>query len=120
MKRSRRIGLVLMASLSLAACDSQQATEQALYQNQQDCVEDWGLDDWDYDDGHWHGPYYFLSGGRRHYYSKKGGVAMPLPATSKLASLAPGATPPHAISTKTASASRGGFGGSAGKFGALS
>ncbi|MHB8811133.1 MAG: hypothetical protein ACYC9M_14140 [Desulfobulbaceae bacterium] len=123
MKRSRHIGLILMASISLAACDSGQETQQALYQNRQDCTEDWGNDECEDDDGdgHWHGPHYFYYGGRYHYYPKKAGAAaVPVAASSKLANLAPGAAPPRAMSTRTGSVSRGGFGKSASSFGASS
>lgn len=123
MKRSRRIGLILMASISLTACDSGQETQQALYQNRQECIEDWGNDECDDSDGdgYWHGPHFFYAGGRHHYFPKKtGGAAVPVAATSKLAGLAPGVAPSRAVSTKSGSVSRGGFGGSAAGHGASS
>lgn len=122
MKRSRRIGLTLMASLSLAACDSEQPAQQAFYQSQQACVDDWGSDECDDDDGdgHWRGPLYFYHGGGYHYYKKKGGTILPVAATSKLAGLSAGASPPGAMATKTASVPRGGFGRAAASHGASS
>ena len=40
-KRSRRVGLVLIGSLSLAACE-QAPTQRDVYASREDCAVDWG------------------------------------------------------------------------------
>lgn len=113
MKRSPRIALTLLASLSLAACDSaDQPTLQSTYQSRQDCAEEWNNDDCEADsDGHWRGPYYYHSSGRHYYYPKGGNAPQPVTNATTLSRLATGAASPRAISTVPGSrVSRGGFG----------
>ncbi len=122
MKRSRRIALTIMASLALTACDDDQSTLQALYNSQQECIEDWGIDECEADDdSHWHGPHYYYHNGRHHYYSKKaGGASVPVADSSSISKLSAGAAPTHATSTRATSVSRGGFGSSASTHGSSS
>ncbi|MBI5559195.1 MAG: hypothetical protein HY885_16350 [Deltaproteobacteria bacterium] len=115
MKRSRRICLTLLASLSLAACDSEEPTQRAMYLSQQECIDDWGsVDECEDDDhdGHWHGPHYYYHGGKPHYYSKKSGSAMAVPGSALFSRVSAGSTSPRAASTISSSISRGGFGSS--------
>jgi len=123
MKRSRQIGLTLLASLSLAACgDSEEPTQVATYLTRQACVEDWGSDD-DCDDdgdGRWRGPRYYYLGGRPYYYAKKSCAAMAVPGSAQFSRLSMGSTSPRATSTTAASVSRSGFGGRASFHGASS
>jgi len=123
MKRSRQIGLTLLASLSLTACGADESGQQAIYLNQQACIEDWGdpenCDD-DDNDGAWRGPSFFYSGGKPHYYSKKKKTVMAVPSNYRFASLAQGVTSPRAAKMVASSISRGGFGGSSSSHGAAS
>lgn len=113
MKRSKQIGLTLLASLSLAACGgADQPTERALYKSKQECVEDWGSDDNCEDDGNnrYRGPHYFYSGGRPFYYSKNSNTAVPVADSAPFSRVAAGTKSPRAASTFSSSTSRGGFG----------
>lgn len=116
MKRSKRIGLTLLASLSLTACGgAEQPTERALYKSKQECAEDWGSDDdcEDYGNGYYRGPHYYYSGGRPYYYSKKTGESLAVADSAKFSRVAAGSRSPKAATTISSSVSRGGFGFSA-------
>lgn len=121
MKRSHYVSLTLLASLVVVACDADQATQQALYATQQECVEDWGMEDECDDDGfgHWHGPHYYYHSGKPYYYSKKHG-AVPVPDSARFSQVKPGASSSKALSTTATRVSRGGFGSSAKAFAASS
>lgn len=114
MKRSRHICLTLLASLSLAACDSEEPTQRAMYLSRQACVEDWGSDDEcedDDNDGHWHGPHYYYHSGRPYYYAKNSKTPMAVPASAQFSRVSAGSASPRAAAVTSSSISRGGFGG---------
>lgn len=115
MKRSRRISLTLLASLTLAACGSDQATQQAAYRSRQDCVTDWGSEEDCENDGRggWYGPHYFFMSGRPYFYSKRGASPIPVPDGAAFSKLSPTSISPRATRTIATNVSRGGFGRSA-------
>ncbi|MFZ5774478.1 MAG: hypothetical protein ACOY3Z_03220 [Thermodesulfobacteriota bacterium] len=120
MRRSPRIALTLLASISLAACDSaDQPTSQSVYLNRQDCAEEWSDDDCETDsDGHWRGPHYYYHSGRHYYYPRAATAPAPVTKSATLARLfagAPGRTMATASGSK--SVSRGGFGSMASRLG---
>lgn len=109
-KRSRTVGLVLIASVSLTACGSSSQTRYQ-YSNLQDCLRDWNdyqLCERDDDSssryyGGYYGPVIISRSGRTYY--RRPGLSSDFLAPSSVAS---GST--RSIGTRTFTVSRGGFG----------
>lgn len=120
MKRSRKITLTLIASISIAACggDSEQATRREIYKSKEECLKDWGDDDnceETYSSGHrsYHGPHYFYSSGSPYYFRR--GETSPTPVGSHMNFSRVGEGASSSFSSGRVSSthiSRGGFGGS--------
>lgn len=76
MKRSAKITLVLISSISLIAtgCSSQQATKKEMYQNLDDCAQEWGSSAYCQPTtpsnpySYYLGPDYYISKGRVYYF----------------------------------------------------
>lgn len=76
MKRSAKITLVLISSVSLLAtgCSSQQATKKEMYQNKEDCAQEWGSSSYCQPTvpsnpfSYYMGPDYYISKGRVYYF----------------------------------------------------
>ncbi|PYE56438.1 hypothetical protein [Deinococcus yavapaiensis] len=112
-KRSRFVGLVLIASVSLTACGSPTSQTRYQYASLQDCLRDWNdyqlcERDGDYGGGyygHYYGPVIISRSGRTYY--RRPGLSSEFVAPSRISS---GST--HSIGTRTFTVSRGGFGSS--------
>jgi uncharacterized protein YgiB involved in biofilm formation len=121
MKRSRKITLTLIASISIAACGGtdEQATKREIYKSKEECKEDWGgeenCEETVTTGGHrsYHGPHYFYSSGRPYYFPR--GSETPMPAGSHMnfsgvsEGMSSAKSSGHVASTHI---TRGGFGGS--------
>lgn len=101
-KRSAKVVLVLLGTISIAGCDNQ-PQERQVYKSLRDCTEEWGIQKCDpadnrYPTGHYYGPGYHVGS----YGGYSGGSVGTVSG--------PGHTGSRAIGT----VSRGGFGSSAG------
>ncbi|MEW6665180.1 MAG: hypothetical protein AB1512_08170 [Thermodesulfobacteriota bacterium] len=120
MKRSKKITLTLIASISLAACGGEsQPTKREVYANKQDCIDDWGNEK-DCEEvvrqgtSYYHGPHYFYSGGRPYYIPSGSQDPKPVSAAAAFSKVPEGRLSSTATrSVHTASVVRGGFGASA-------
>ncbi len=117
MKRSRKIALTLLASACFMAsgCGSDPETLQNFYANQNDCIEEWGEDEceFDIDSHHYRGPRHYYSHGKPWYYSKKSGHATEVRPSMGASRFSPGSNLSKAVSSSSFSSSkttRGGFG----------
>ena len=117
MKKSRKIALTLLASTCFMAsgCGSEPDTLQNFYANQNDCVEEWGDDEceFDIDSHHYRGPRHYYSHGKPWYYSKKGGQPTEVRPSMGAYRFSPGSNLSKAVSSSSFSSSkttRGGFG----------
>jgi hypothetical protein len=119
MKRSKKIALVIIASVTLTSCGSNtQQTQRDVYSTKEQCADDWG--DKDCEDagtsgssgGHYFmGPHYYAYGGRSYYFPRgSSGSSEPVQATS-LPRFKSGLSRASGVSrTISSSVSRGGFG----------
>jgi uncharacterized protein YgiB involved in biofilm formation len=129
MKRSKAIGLVLIASASLVACSEEQAqTQRTQYRSRAECEADWGIDAnrCREERGSFFSPYFLFLGGRSLFYPYgANGLAanQPLAAPStaqfdsngQFRSRSPGAiTTPGVTRGGFGRSSRGFFGGTGG------
>ncbi len=122
MKRSRYVSLMIVSTLTLSACESEMAGTRNEYPTINECVEDWGDDD-ECEQGprSWLGPIMvFDAHDRRYYYKSKkhGGKLISSDLNAKFKSIVAGQTISKASSKIPTAVKIGGFGKSAGFFGA--
>ena len=124
MKRSKKITLTLIASISLAACGGEsQPTKRSVYANKQDCIDDWGNEK-DCEEVQqqstraYYGPHYFYSGGRPYYVPSGSQEPKPVSSAAAFSKVSEGMQSSTATrSVHTSSVVRGGFGASASSHG---
>ena len=124
MKRSKKITLTLIASISLVACgDESQPTKRAVYANKQDCIGDWGNEK-DCEEvlqqgaRSYYGPHYFYNYGRPYYIPSGSQDPKPVSSTAAFSRVSEGMQSSTAIrSIHTSSVARGGFGAHASSHG---
>ncbi len=116
MKRSKKIALTLMASVSIAAfsCSEEQQAQREIYATKEQCVRDWSAGDEcerDVSSNRYFGPRYFFYGGYPHYYRSGGTELVPVSKDANFSNVKPGMRSPHSIgSFAVTHVSRGGFG----------
>ncbi len=116
MKRSRKIALTLLASISLTAtgCSQQQPTQREIYLTRENCVQDWGSEancEPSTTGTAYFGPQYYYRGGYPYYFPKDRDEPVPVDRNARFSQLAPGQKSQLSAGTMTAThISRGGFG----------
>lgn len=116
MKRSQRIALTLLASVSLTAtgCSQQQPTQREVYLSKENCAQDWGseanCEPSSTGTAFW-GPNYYYRGGYPYYFPKDRDEPVPVDRNAQFSRVAPGAKSPLSAGTlATTHIARGGFG----------
>lgn len=125
MKRSKKIALTLIASISIgvSSCSQEQSTKREYYASKQRCAEDWGSDDKCEEDkntpGYYYGPHYIYYRGYPHFFRPGGSEPEPLSAGAKFAAVPEGGRSLNSVrSVSSVHISRGIFGRAAGFHGA--
>jgi hypothetical protein len=120
MKRSKKIALSLIASVSLTACSQEytyQRTQREVYPTKEQCVEDWGDEqecEQDTATRRYYGPHYMFRSGYPYYYRSGSADPVPVSKDAKFARLSEGTRSPRSSGTLSSRhISRGGFGRSA-------
>lgn len=114
MKRSRKIALTLLASVSLmiTGCDQEQEVKKEIYSSKEKCSEDWGSDKCQEDRtvNRWFGPAYYYYRGYP-YYVGHNNTPRPLEANAKFSNVKEGALSHNSTGTiASRQIVRGGFG----------
>ncbi len=111
-KRTTVVTLVLIASVTLPACEATKRRE--VYRSIQDCQQEWGnttvcepIRDGSYPVGYYYGPYYRYSGGTYYYYRTYSSPALRVPNHAGIVK-----SPPGRSNLSVGRVSRGGFGSS--------
>jgi uncharacterized protein YgiB involved in biofilm formation len=115
MKRSKKIALTLLASVSLVACgcNQEQMTRREVYKTKQQCIDDWGSDDACEPDrsGGYYGPHYIYRGGSAYYFPRGSVDPVPVAGNAKFANVHEGMRSNQSVGTiSDRHISRGGFG----------
>jgi len=124
MKRSRYLSLMILSTLSLSACgDSDMAGVRNEYPTINECVEDWGdIDECEIGPNNViYGPFMVYDDhDRRHYYKSKkhGNKLVSSDLNARFKSIISGQSLSKAVAQQSANVKVGGFGKSAGFFGA--